>query len=224
MNSNVYIVVYPPTSKFSEAEAINPKYDSTQTEICTVCGRGLSGSEWIGEKSIKLNKKNIPDFLYLYGGSNLPFIVSEKAYSVLIDNDIKGIIKADKIDNIFFKGNKLNESFYQIYIARSLCAIDHKQSKIVYGKEYPEKKCRLCNPTGKTKDFIFGLYFDSNAKVVNDIFNIYEMGNTVFISERFIKVCKDNNLTGLFFEHINKYNSANGIFSEDEIIQMLKKN
>jgi hypothetical protein len=47
------------------------------------------------------------------------------------------------------------------------------------------------------------------------------MGGAIFLSERFIKVCEDNKLTGLDYEEISEYNSGKGIFSKEEIEKLL---
>ncbi len=220
MDSKLYIIVYPSTSKYAEGEIINPEYDSTQRDFCPMCGQPVSSSKWAGERVVKVNKKNIPDFLYLYG-SNMPFVISEKGYRILNENGITGVVKANKIDKIIFKENNMNETFYQLYLERMSYAIDHINSNIVYGEERVGEKCELCSPSGKTIDFICG--FRLGMKIDKDIFNIYEMGDAVLVSERFIQVCKDNKLIGLFYEEVRDYNSAEGIYSKEEIIEMIKR-
>lgn len=220
MNPKTYIAVYPLSTKFAEGHVVNPKYDHSKRETCPICGEGLSGSEWIGETVIKVNKKNVPDFLYFYGGTNLPFLISERAYNVLIENGIDGISEVKKIDKVILRRDVLDITFYQIFPIRLDCPIDHSQSKLVYGENIYQK-CVLCRPMGRIINFIFGFCFKPNTNIGKDIFITYEMGGAIFLSERFIKVCEDNKLTGLDYEEISEYNSGKGIFSKEEIEKLL---
>jgi hypothetical protein len=60
--------------------------------------------------------------------------------------------------------------------------------------------------------------------VEEDIFTTYQTKGMLFLSERFIKTCEERGLTGLNCKPIHKYDSAQGIFSEEEVAQMLKNN
>ena len=224
MKLNTYIAIYPTTSKYAWGEVVDPIYDENNVSLCPVCNGLLSGMKWIGEKKLEIRgRKNIPDFLYAYG-INSPFVISEKALTVLKENGIKGITDTEKVDRIIVKKEIINQTFYIMTLERCIFPIDYTRSKIVFGTEFhPEKKCKLCNPFGRTKDFILGLYFDRKTDVDMDIFYTYEMGDTVFLSERFVMVCQENNLTGLFYENVTEHNTARGIFSEQEITKMLKE-
>ncbi len=224
MNQNTYIAIYPPTTKFAWGEVVKPIYDENQIPLCPVCKQFLSGMKWVGEKTLELRgRKNIPDFLFTYGTAT-PFVISEKALTVLKENGIKGIIDAEKVDKVIVKKVPVDQTFYILTLTRCILPIDYTRSKIVFGKEYhPERICNLCDPVGRTKDFILGLYFDSHTEVDTDIFHTYELGGAVFLSERFINVCQENNLTGLYYENVIEHNTAKGIFSEQEIAQMLKR-
>ena len=103
MDSKKYIVTTPRKAKYAEAMPIRPKYDDVNIEHCPECGASLQLSKWIGEKTIRINKKDIPDFMYIYGGADNQFIISEKAYRVLMDNQVTGLIGAEKINKILYK-------------------------------------------------------------------------------------------------------------------------
>lgn len=224
MDLNIYIAVYPRTTKFAWGEVVDPVYDEKQISLCPVCNGFLSGMKWVGEKTLEIRgRKNIPDFLYSYGTSN-PFVISEKALKVLKDNGIKGIVATEIIDKIIVKKEPIDQKFYILTLERCVLPIDYSKSKIVFGKQLdPERICKLCNPFGRTKDFIFGLYFDCNTKVDMDIFHTYEMGGTIFLSEKFIKICQKHDLKGLFFENVTEHYTGKGILSEQEIEHMIKK-
>jgi len=223
MDQNMFIAVYPPGKKYAWGEVVeNSVYDENQIALCPLCKQYVSGMKWIGEKILELRgRKNIPDFLYSYG-TETPFVISERALAVLKENGIKGIINTEKIDKIIIKKEPVNYTFYAMELERYEMPIDHARSKILFGKSHPELKCKLCNPFGRTKNFIFELYFDDKAKVDADIFHIYEMGSTIFLSERFIKICQENQLTGLFYKTITDYNTIPAFFSEETRAKMLE--
>lgn len=220
------IYVVEPQQKYTFAEALSyhEKYDYNQYEICPTCGRRISGAKWIGEKVFTVGKKRIPDFLYASGGTDLPFVVSEKAYSVLKENGIKGIVNAEKIDKILREGERLDNVFFDLSVMRCDYPIDYERSKIAFGKDdMTRKKCELCNPFGRCLDFIFSLHFSSEVEIREDIFTTYQTGGMLFLSETFIKVCAENGLTGLNYKPIHKYDSSMGIFSQSEISNMIGK-
>ena len=223
MNSTTYIAIYPPTTKYAWGEVVKPIYDEENIPLCPVCKGYVSGMKWVGEKTLEIRgRKNIPDFLYAYG-INIPFVISEKALKILKENGIKGIVNVDKIDKIIVKKEPIDQIFYVATLERCIYPIDHTRSKIIFGEHHPERKCKLCNPFGATHDFTLGLYFDPQAKVDMDIFKIYEMGDSVFFSEKFVKVCQKNNLTGLFYENTIDYDTVKGRFSEEKIAKMLRE-
>lgn len=220
MDSKIYIVTTPRKAKYAEAIPIRPKYDDVNIAHCPECGACLQLSKWIGEKTIRINKKDIPDFMYIYGGANNQFIISEKAYRVFMDNQVTGVIGVEKINKILYKKETVAQTFYEVLLERRLYPIDHNRSRIIYGKEHPEKKCRVCNPLGRTRNVICGLYFKPNIKIDLDMFQIYEMTSSVFISERFVRIFEENNLTGLHYEYIHEYNSARIPLSEEELLML----
>ena len=223
MNQNIFIAVQPSGTKYAWGEVVNPIYDEKQIDLCPLCKNYVSGMKWIEEKIIELRgRKNIPDFLYSYG-TPLPFVISEKALTVLKENGIKGIIETEMIDKVITKKEPVDFTFYTMELERCEMPIDYVRSKILFGKPHSELKCKLCNPFGRTKNFIFELCFDVKATADADIFHIYEMGSTIFLSERFIKICQENQLTGLFYNTITDYSTIPAFFSEETRAKMLKE-
>ncbi|MBQ9745200.1 MAG: hypothetical protein IJW21_00040, partial [Clostridia bacterium] len=130
-DSNIYIVTYPSVKKYAEAEVREPVYyDKDQIERCPQCGAFLSGMKWIGEKMYTIRKKAIPDFLYVFGGTDY-FVISEKALNVLRENGIKGINGVEKVDKIFYRKVPIEQTFYILTLERLDCPIDHEHSNFV---------------------------------------------------------------------------------------------
>ncbi len=218
----IYNVIYPKNAKFAEAEAINPEYNYRKFDKCPSCGRRVSGCKWMGKKEIKLSKKNLPDFLYIYGGADTPFLVSKRALDVLRENEVSGILKAEPLDVVRLKKEVLDVKYYTLNLQREPYPIDHQRSKIVYGDNL-HARCSVCDPIGRTKDIIVELYFKSDVTVSYDIFKIYDLGDSVFLSERFTDVCRKNGLTGLCYVDMKEHYTSETVFSFEEIEDMLQK-
>lgn len=218
----IYDVIYPPNAKFAEAEAVDPQYNYRKFDSCPSCGGRISGCYWVGKREIRLNKNKLPDFLYIYGGANIPFLVSDRALDVLRENEISGILKAEPVDAVRLKKEVLDAKYYILTLQRELYPIDHERSKIVYGENL-HARCNVCDPIGRTKNIIAELYFKSDVTVTQDIFKICELGDSVFLSERFTDVCRENGLTGLYYVDMKEHYKSETVFSFEEIQDMLKK-
>ena len=205
MSANIYIAIQPEKQKYTEGLAEDVEYDESQTPRCPKCNAALAGLKWIGDKKVSITKKPLPDFLYTYGGTNLPFLISQKALNCLLENGIKGIEKYEPVNRFFIRKKETTINYFELTVAHLDLAIDHGKSQIAYGTVYPEKICELCNPKGCTKDFIFSLHLKNEDTLDSDIFHIYEMGGAPFFSENFIKVVTDNKLTGLSYVDIHDY-------------------
>lgn len=216
----IYNVIYPSNAKFAVAEAVDPQYNYGKFDSCPSCGGRVSGCYWVEKREIMLNKNKLPDFLYIYGGANIPFLVSERALAVLKENEISGILKFEPVDAVRLKKEVLDVKYYILTLKRELYPINHERSKIVYG-DNPHARCRVCNPIGRTKDIIAELYFKSDVTVTQDIFKIYDLGDSVFLSERFTDVCLKNGLTGLYYVNMKELYKSEKIFSMNEIQDML---
>jgi hypothetical protein len=216
-DSDIYKVDIPPKQIYAEAYTREPvHYDKNQIELCPKCGAYLSGMKWIGEKMYTIRKKNIPDFLYVFGGTNY-FVISEKALNILCENGIKGINGAEKVDKIFYRKVPIEQTFYILNLERLDCPIDHEHSNFVYFNEPNERKCNLCDPMGRLRYYNYGFCFKPDVEIEADIFHIYEMGMVIFLTKRFIEICEENNLTGLSCHKITEYEED--IFSAEEIVE-----
>lgn len=221
MKQQLYVFQHPKTPKYTDGRVINAHYDRTGIERCPKCSGIVSGLKWVGDQKVRINKRPLPDFLIMYGGSTTPFLISEKALNCFIKNGIKGIESYELIDRFFYKNEEVPLRYYNISLARLDIPIDHEASKIKYGELYhPEQQCELCYPKGRTKDIILSLHLKQPDDLDYDIFKTYEMCDIPLFSERFVQVCKDNNLTGILFEKTQDYDSKNRKFwSEEKLIE-----
>ena len=172
---------------------------------------------------IYLTKGKLPDILYGYGMPN-GFIVSEQLLLAMKDVQRTGIEAAEPIDCIYLD-KKLNATlentkYYSLTLARSSMAINHSQSRIIYGSH--THFCSLCKPVPRTYDHICSLALDMEQYEGFDLFHIYELGTIVFASQKFVDFIKNHLFTNLYCEPLEEYDSRTKlILSESEIKRKL---
>lgn len=211
MIPRIYICEIPETTKYAEAEAAEGTvYDFDVFEKCPECGRPVSGGYWKRPHIIDINKRKLPDFMYIAGGTGT-FLVTERVLNAFRQNQLTGILSAEEIDVIQYRGQPLNSQsnprYYSLKLARSFASIDHERSEILYGDYYEEKRCSLCNPKGATKDFFRRLEMNMDRYEGYDIFTIYELGEATFVSQRFVDFCEHNGFSNLRATPIENYDT-----------------
>lgn len=226
MERELYIAIYPRAAKY--AEAFTPddvEYDNNVAEQCPLCGRRVSGSLWLRPREVVLTSRKVPDFLYCYGGSKTPFLISERVLTVIRQEGLVGIKDAQEIEYVHFQRKAKKEvlipRYYYVELARSKMTIDHEKSSIVYGGcreggAY-SKACPLCRPVPGTYDYHRHLEFHKEQYEGYDIFFTYELCSTTFLSRRFVDVCRENKLTNLHFTPAEKYGARSARYFLDGI-------
>lgn len=199
MGEKIYIVDMPRKSDYAETALIPAEYDYDRYVSCPKCGAQVSGAYWKRPREIVLTSRKTPDFLYTYC-DNAPFLLSEKALQIIKEAGLRGIKCAEKIEASRFQRRSKRDisppAYYHIELERSLITIDHKNSVISYG-ETNRKICPLCQQVSATYDLFRSLSFHMDSFEGFDIFQIYELGDIVFLSQRFVDLCIANNLTNL---------------------------
>lgn len=210
MKNSIFIVNYPRRSDFAEAAVIPVKHDYTKFVSCPRCGSRVSGAHWERPREVVLTKRKVPDFLYAYC-DNVPFLLSENAMEQICRAGLTGITCAEEIENVRFQRKSNKElyipRYYHIELARSCITINHQESIIVYGSKSNTKPCTLCRQVPATYNFFRSLSFNTDVYEGYDIFQIYELGNTVFLSQRFVDFYKKSTLNNLHFGPAKKYGS-----------------
>ncbi len=214
MERELYIAIYPMTGKY--AEAFTPddvEYDDNVADLCPLCGERVSGSYWMRPREVILTSRRVPDFLYCYGGSKPPFLISERALTVIRQEGLVGIKDAQEIEHVRFQRKAKKEvpipKYYYLELERSKMTINHEKSSIVYGGcregEPYSKACPLCRPVAGTYNELLHLEFHMEQYEGYDIFHTYELCDTTFLSRRFVDVCRKYGSTNLHFTPAEKY-------------------
>ena len=208
MNTRFFVAEYPRKSDYAAAEPILPEYDFDRCVRCPQCGQLVSGGYWMQPRSIKITKRKLPDFLYT-DGDQAPFLLSREALTKIQEAGLTGITAFQEIEASRFQRKAKAEmeipSYYHIELARSRITIDHDHSVIVYGKQNKTQYCPLCNQVTAPYDFFRTLSLNTTEYEGYDIFYIYELGGTVFFSQRFIEFYHESGLTNLHFLPAQKH-------------------
>lgn len=222
MEPELYIAKYPWTTEYAEAAAMdNVHYDYSKVERCPLCGRRVSGGFWEQPREVVLTNRRTPDFLYSYS-SEAPFVISERALTVIRQEGLTGIKNAQEIEYTRFQRKGKKEvpipKYYYIELVRSKMTIDHEKSVIVYGNQEEgsyAKTCPLCRPVPGTYDFLRHLEFHTEQYEGYDIFFTYELCGATFLSKRFVDVCQSNGLTNLHYRPASKYGTKEATYFLD---------
>lgn len=208
MKTPLYIVKFWGFPEYAEAHPIDIEYDFTIFERCPVCNERVTGGFWPRPREVVLTKRNIPDFLPGVNDTT-PFLLSEKALQAIQSSGLTGITHIDEIEHVRFLRKSKKETpipkYYRVELARSRITIDHDRSVIIYGSSSNRKACPLCRQKPMCYDFTRSLSFHMEDYEGYDIFQIYEMGDTVFLSQRFVDFYKTSGLTNLRFGPAEKH-------------------
>lgn len=208
MEEKLYIVDYPRKSDFAEAAVIPARYDYDRFVKCPQCGERVSGAWWQRPREVVLTRQKTPDFLYAYC-DNTPFLLSEKAVDAITKAGLTGIEVIEEIESVRFQRKSKKERtiprYFHVELARSRITIDHEKSIIRYGSSRNRVPCPLCRQVPATYDFFRSLEFRTDEYEGYDIFQIYELGDTVFLSERFVEFYEKSGLTNLRYDPARKH-------------------
>lgn len=208
MSTDLYIVDFPRNNEYADAAPIEIRHDYGRVDRCPQCGAYVSGAYWMPPREVVLTKRKIPDFLY-HDNSGPCFVISEDALNRIQNAGLTGIIRAEKIENVRFqrkaKVSPLLPNYYYIELLRSKITIDHAKSKISYGYSTESRTCTLCRQVPATYDFFRSLSFFMDTYEGYDIFQIYELGETVFLSQRFVDFYRKSGLTNLHYGPAEKH-------------------
>ena len=210
MEHTFYIVDYPRKSDFAEAAIIPVEYDYTRVVKCPQCGERVSGGYWKHPREVVLTRQKTPDFLYAYCDA-APFVLSKKAIEEITQAGLRGIECFEEIESVRFQRKSKKErtvpQYYHVELSRSCMTIDHQKSVIKYGASKDRTPCSVCRQVPATYDFFRSLAFHTDDYEGFDIFQIYELGNTVFLSERFVKFYENSTLTNLHYGPARKHDA-----------------
>lgn len=209
MDSIIYIVERSlRKTGYAEAAPIFVDHEYGHTETCPLCGAYVASAPWKRPREIVLTSRKTPDFLYAYCDTS-PFLLSENALQKIQSSGLKGILSAEKIEQVRFQRRSKQETpiptYYHIELARSKITINHKKSNIVYGQSSDCRQCDLCRPVPALYNFFRKLCLNMEEYEGYDIFHTYELGDNVLLSQRFVDFCKENDLSNLHYTIVEKH-------------------
>lgn len=201
--ASFYEVRLPGNGKYAESFGVNPEYDFTPRALCPVCGQNLSPGYWIHPRQLSLTKRKTPDILACYSAESL-FLFSERAIQAMQKHGITGITKIEKTDSVVFQRKSSDPTpppdYYDLLFVRSRVTINHQESKIKYLHNYVDKPiCPVCCPVGRLSHEYYELVYNMEEYEGYDIFHTWERGGTVFVSQKFLDMWKEEKLTGLWY-------------------------
>ncbi len=216
--TSIYIIRRSLSSYYAEGFHVRGQAPSVP-ELCPLCNIPIALKN-ISPINLELTNTRLPDCLYTYG-LETPFVLSQRSIDLFLSNGITGIEGYSKIEKLTYKNNEIEALYYRPEIKRIKLPIDNDRSRIKYGEVEPEHICPLCDPTGRSKDFIFGLYFNLSEYDDTDIFKTYEFGNTVFFSQKLADIVKRSKLSNFCYQQTSKYNDRlKNVLGSAKLIEM----
>ncbi|MCL2565438.1 MAG: hypothetical protein FWE24_06460 [Defluviitaleaceae bacterium] len=165
---------------------------------CSKCSAPIGALYWLEPRRVILSKPRYGDFV-----SGQRYLFSEKVKTAYEQSDLKGVkafipVEIAKV-RYMHKGSPKPPQYYALELEYSYAGVDIEKS-VVRGNPH-EGWCTLCNPFRNTKNEIRGIYIDDTNWGGEDIFHLYEMGGSVYASQKFIDFCEEHKFTN--FNYIN---------------------
>jgi hypothetical protein len=155
----------------------------------------VEGSVWEGPYQFYVRSSKLTDILFPLAPVYMLF--SKRLVDSFAQEGLTGI-KALKECEIFYKGEKIDQTYYIPIFEYSLKAIEYaveKNEQRKSNKLLP--RCSLCMKPNSEKDI---LYFGESKEY--DIFNVYDRHGEVFCSKDFMKFCNKFNIDYIEFREI----------------------
>lgn len=162
---------------------------------CPLCNRAVEGSVWEGPYQFYVRSSKLTDILFPLAPVYMLF--SKRLVDSFAQEGLTGI-KALKECEIFYKGEKIDQTYYIPIFEYSLKAIEYaveKNEQRKSNKLLP--RCSLCMKPNSEKDI---LYFGESKEY--DIFNVYDRHGEIFCSKDFMKFCNKFNIDYIEFREI----------------------
>jgi len=169
---------------------------------CPKCGARIGFDYWVEPKKIILSRPKYGDFV-----TGITLLVSENFKEAYEKSSLIGIkrfnpVEVCKVRHIR-KNPPLPPKYYSLELGYSFARVDLKKS-VIMGKRN-NRFCKLCNPLSRTPDKIDGLYIDDSNWGGEDIFHLHERGAIVYVSQKFVDFCLENEFTNFLYVNTRDY-------------------
>ena len=149
---------------------------------CPLCNRFVEGSAWEGPYHFYVRTSKLSDILFPLAPVTMLF--NKRFVDLFTQEGLTGI-KALRECEVFYKGEKINQTYYIPIFEYSTKAIEYalaKKEQRKSNKSLP--RCSLCMNPNSEKD---SLYFGESKEY--DIFKTYDRHGEVFCSKAFMEFC-----------------------------------
>lgn len=182
------------TDLWAELESISNKLEKFRS--CPACGKPISNYLWGPIRTAKLSNTRFPDIIYL-GGDDL--VVSEQFKNEFEHEEFKGIIAFEEI--VISGRNNPMFKYYNTQIVYS--DIPWKFRCFSTHSLRFNSDCRVC---GRIIERARGLVFSENTLKQYDIFQLYNLPHTYWLSERMAEWVSKCNFKNALFMPAYSYN------------------
>jgi hypothetical protein len=169
---------------------------------CPLCGEPIGPLLWLEPRQVILSKPKYGDFVM---GNK--FLVSEGFKTAYESSDLVGIMQFRPVEVVKVRYKLVTSpappQYYAVDLSYSYARVDLKKS-VIMGNPM-QHHCVLCNPFSVTKDRIKGIYIDDAKWGGEDVFHLYEMGGSVYVSQKFIDFCLEHRFTNLKYINTKDY-------------------
>lgn len=193
-------------------EIINDEGDKFIKFKCPYCGYEKINYFYPSKHIAVFNKDKVGDFSIGCTGFGY-FAISERFLNILMSNEIKGIKEIKKYNRLeTVKKGKINSiegNYYDVLVETIPILLKQKNDVKIIKENHDNVRCDICCVNGYGNDYIETdvLYFEGLQNVEYDIFCSIENTNILIVSEKFVKLCIENNITNILHRFIEVYES-----------------
>ena len=182
--------------KFAYCEPSEDTQYLSVCPLCPKCGGYIGPCYWVEPRKVILSRPKYGDFV-----SGIELLVSERVKEAYEKSSLEGIKRFIPVEvckvRYIRKSPPLPPKYYSLELGYSFARVDLKKS-VIMGK-HNDRFCELCNPRSCMTDKIDGFYIDDSNWGGEDIFHLHEMGSMVYVSQRFVDFCIENEFTNFLY-------------------------
>ena len=182
---NYYEVQLHFSEKWTSPDAYNDCYHIDHNQkwaYCPLCGRGLTGSKWVGPYRMHISSPKRPDVLWT---ACLDVLFSERFLELFEKEGLTGIRDTIEVEK-YYRKQRIKERYFCPLFEYSQKGMDYAIKK---NQELTFKTgCALCERDDYYNEEKYNLYFDDTLEY--DLFKVYDRPGRIYCTERFLEFCR----------------------------------